>query len=363
MRGVTNFARPPSIDTLGVNYVTMKKSLFVVAGMHRSGTSAVTRLLEVMGVSLGENLMPPAHGNNEKGFFEDIDVNALNIEIQNFLGTDWHSISMLSQNDTEVLVESNFLARARDLIHIKLSPLPSFGLKDPRITKLLPFWKKVFERCDCQVSYVIVIRHPLSVAASLKKRDGLPIEKSLLLWLEHTLLALSETSSHGRIIVDYDRFISAPESEILRISKQFGLTPDADQVESYISEFLDKNLRHSRIEPYEVPGDGDFESLINKTYHLALRAASDEMDSTDEIFSIEVEKLFSSYRKYSDFFNFMDAQNSGMARLSAAVTEHQTEIAKLTAQNKALAGKMDKYQTQSHGTRNLLRTICRRFRT
>jgi uncharacterized coiled-coil protein SlyX len=131
----------------------------------------------------------------------------------------------------------------------------------------------------------------------------------------------------------------------------------------YISEFLDKNLRHSRIEPDELLGDGEFESLINKTYHLALRAASDEIDSTDEIFSIELEKLFSSYRKYSYFFNFMDAQNSDITRLSAVVTEHQTEIARPTARNKALARKMDKYQTQSHGTRNLLRAICRRFRT
>ena len=49
----------------------------------------------------------------------------------------------------------------------------------------------------------------------------------------------------------------------------------------------------------------------------------------------------------------MDAQNSDITRLSAVVTEHQTEIARLTARNKALARKMDKYQAQPHGTRHL----------
>ena len=33
--------------------------LIVILGMHRSGTSAITRGLQVMGVSLGNNLMPP----------------------------------------------------------------------------------------------------------------------------------------------------------------------------------------------------------------------------------------------------------------------------------------------------------------
>ncbi|MCW1935103.1 hypothetical protein OMD46_00125 [Pseudomonas sp. MDMC_285] len=44
--------------------------IIVVLGMHRSGTSVVTRTLEALGISLGENLMPPAENNNEKGFLK-----------------------------------------------------------------------------------------------------------------------------------------------------------------------------------------------------------------------------------------------------------------------------------------------------
>src|SRR5665647_3705297 len=57
------------------------QKLIVVLGMHRSGTSAVTRGLQVMGVGLGDRLMPGLEGNNAKGFWEDIDLNALNIEM------------------------------------------------------------------------------------------------------------------------------------------------------------------------------------------------------------------------------------------------------------------------------------------
>ena len=55
------------------------KLIVVVLGMHRSGTSAVTRGLTVLGVELGDRLMPPKENINDRGFFEDIDINAINV--------------------------------------------------------------------------------------------------------------------------------------------------------------------------------------------------------------------------------------------------------------------------------------------
>src|SRR4030065_2921311 len=78
---------------------TGEKSIVVVLGMHRSGTSAITRALQVLGIDLGERLMLPAAGNNEKGFFEDIDVNAINIEMLGALGQDWHTLSLIPADE------------------------------------------------------------------------------------------------------------------------------------------------------------------------------------------------------------------------------------------------------------------------
>ena len=44
--------------------------LVLVLGMHRSGTSALARGLRVLGIALGDDLLP-AHPCNPKGFFED----------------------------------------------------------------------------------------------------------------------------------------------------------------------------------------------------------------------------------------------------------------------------------------------------
>src|SRR5260221_9287576 len=71
-----------------------KNQLVVVVGMHRSGTSALARALPALGVELGNRLMPPIAGENDKGFWEDLDVNELNIEILRRLGAEWDSLEL-----------------------------------------------------------------------------------------------------------------------------------------------------------------------------------------------------------------------------------------------------------------------------
>ena len=50
-----------------------KKRLTFILGMHRSGTSLITKAVQVAGVDLGDNLLPPGP-DNPTGFWEDADV-------------------------------------------------------------------------------------------------------------------------------------------------------------------------------------------------------------------------------------------------------------------------------------------------
>ena len=52
-----------------------------VLGMHRSGTSALTRSLLTLGVDLGGHLMEPMPEINAKGFWEDMDIYQLDEEM------------------------------------------------------------------------------------------------------------------------------------------------------------------------------------------------------------------------------------------------------------------------------------------
>ena len=49
----------------------------IVLGMHRSGTSALTGVLNRVGVNLGDNLVAP-EADNPAGYWENLDVNNAN---------------------------------------------------------------------------------------------------------------------------------------------------------------------------------------------------------------------------------------------------------------------------------------------
>lgn len=64
------------------------QQLVVVLGMHRSGTSVLARGLQVLGVELGERLLPPA-ADNPRGFWEDLDVIGIDERVLAALSRDW----------------------------------------------------------------------------------------------------------------------------------------------------------------------------------------------------------------------------------------------------------------------------------
>ena len=53
------------------------RSAIVILGMHRSGTSALAGVLNMLGCDLPETLMP-ANAYNEKGYFESNAIRLLN---------------------------------------------------------------------------------------------------------------------------------------------------------------------------------------------------------------------------------------------------------------------------------------------
>ena len=230
------------------------KSIVVILGMHRSGTSAITRGLQVLGIDLGERLMLPAENNNERGFFEDIDVNAINIELLNELGQDWHTLSLIQADELLHEKYAGLRLRAVELLRSRLQNTDRFGLKDPRLCRLLPFWQKVFEHLQVEVSYVIAVRNPLSVAKSLEARNQLPHEKSHYLWLEHILPSVLLTQGARRVVVDYDLLLENPQQQIARMSMALGLGNRLDpaRLAEFSRDFLDIRLRHTSYKPEDV---------------------------------------------------------------------------------------------------------------
>ena len=309
---------------------TLKKKIIVVLGMHRSGTSAVARSLQVFQIDLGDKLMPAAEGNNPKGFWEDLEINALNEEMLRAIDAGWHHFSRVKLNHVALLRKAGFFDRAVALLMSKTSVAPAFGFKDPRTTKLLPFWKPVFARCDFQVKYVLVVRHPMSVMKSLAKREGFVPEKSYMLWLAHVLEGLTGTNQTDRVLVDYDRLIENPERELNRVSAALGMSISADKLEEFKIEFLDTALRHTVYKPLELKKDIHCPPLVGDIYQELLKVAADK-DSLDSTrFQSVLAKWEQEFARHENISNRADRLDIEKTALAQSITYRDAQINVLT---------------------------------
>lgn len=254
--------------------------IITVLGMHRSGTSTVTRGLMALGVGLGDHLHP-ASTDNPKGFWEDKDCLKINEELLALFGSAYDRLNLradIPANDPKVL---DLQVRAAEILRDNLQQGNGlWGFKDPRTCRLLAFWKPLLSATGSDLAFVICLRNPMSVARSLQKRDAIAFEKSYLLWLQHMLAALQETAEAGpRVVVEYDRLIAQPRYELQRIAQSLTLDfvgSEADTT-AYVDEFLEDKLWNNRFSAADLAIDSRSPPAVTLLYSVLSRVAADEL--------------------------------------------------------------------------------------
>jgi hypothetical protein len=286
-----------------------RKTVIAVIGMHRSGTSALTRGLQVMGIALGENLIEAAEGINPKGFWEDADLNELNRDMLAALGKDWHGLTGIGSEDVARLAGLGFVERAGELLDEKTSKSSTFGFKDPRVAKLFPFWYPVLRRSGFDVHYVYVLRNPLSVVQSLVKRDRMDPGRAYYLWLGYVIPPLRGLMNEPLWMVDYDRLITEPSAELGGMAETFGYQLDPGELEVYQNEFLDPTLRHASFDAEDLENDPACPALVREVYADLFRVASHEAPLREvvteqklESWEQELIRLEPSFRLVDDLY-------------------------------------------------------------
>jgi hypothetical protein len=220
----------------------------VVLGMHRSGTSALARCLNLLGAGIAEQLIP-ANWGNERGFWEDPEVVSADDEAFTKLGFVWHDVRPLPERWWEEPVLEPVRLRIAMVVRRESTRHRLWVVKDPRISRLLPLWQAVLAAEGCEPLYLVTLRHPAEVAASQARRDGFSPAKSNLLWLRHVLEAEYHTRGTRRVLVRFDDMLDDWRSEVGRIGETLGVDwPIAvGEAAPRIAEFLSGKLRHFSV--------------------------------------------------------------------------------------------------------------------
>jgi hypothetical protein len=208
----------------------MQRHLLFVLGMHRSGTSALTGAFAKSGAFPGTQLIP-ATTDNAEGYWECAPVVHLNDQLLLRMGARWDSVAPLPAGWMSLpLIEAarEFAAR---IVASEFGDSKFAVLKDPRLCRLLPFWRTVFDRAGFTPSCVLMVRRPMEVAASLARRDQFAPEKSLAMWYAHIVDAERDSRGMPRAMVSYDALLEDVPGTLTRVCEDasYPLKPSAAQ--------------------------------------------------------------------------------------------------------------------------------------
>ena len=245
----------------------------LVLGMHRSGTSAVTRVLNLLGVELGANLMRPGD-DNPLGFWEHEEAVAIHESLLAALEMTWDDPRPLPAN----WQDSDAAVAARDaiaeLVEREFAGHALWAVKDPRLCRFVPLWTQALTQLGVEPRALLVSRHPVEVAHSLAHRNALPGAIGQLLWTRHMLEAEANSAELRRCLIGYDELLEDWRAVMGRVASDLGVDlGDLRDASGEIGAYLTPQLRHHHASTHE-DGVEDFAKPLLTTLQSGLNTAT-----------------------------------------------------------------------------------------
>ncbi len=228
----------------------------LILGMHRSGTSLVSGIINKLGIFGGEEEALGRSGEwNPKGYWEFRKLTQANNRILALLGKRWDRVAgiddaLFIQHGQKIASICEGLAPA----FAKFAEQGDWAIKDPRMCLLLPAWRDYFR----SPLAVLVVRDPVEVAISLNKRNQMPLTVGVALWEAYMRSALRHSQGMPRILVDYNALLQEPGHKIQTLHGK--LAEHGVEVSAMTEEiigFVDSALYRSRNR------DLDSKALLN----------------------------------------------------------------------------------------------------
>lgn len=333
--------------------------------MHRSGTSAVTRVLGYLGAGLPATLLPPSEFN-EPGYWESSVLMALHDDLLASFNSAWDDFSALPDDWDETGKERDFRRRFIEALESEFGEEDLFVLKDPRIVRFIPFWLRMLSEIEVEPLFIVPYRDPFAVAASLENRGTLAVSHALLLWLRHVVEAEIGTRDQRRAIVSYDRLLADWRQQVEAMARDLGLEWPAsiEAAAPEIEAFLSERYRHhgSRPTATSTRGPGDLFALVERAFAMLERgevgaewaSGWDEISEGLEALSNSVEMPMPNTEVFVRLRQEGDGLQAEAARLGGNLVEVQNEARRLSEDNAGLTQALEGMQTELTGVRGEL---------
>ncbi len=298
-----------------------KRTCILILGMHRSGTSALTRVINHLGADIPMFLLPE-NDDNPTGFWESREICQLNDEILQSCGTSWEDWQQFSLTRLHSSTHNGLVLRGIEILtqHVKNSSF--FVFKDPRFCRLFPFWIDVLRKLDIDTKCILLFRNPLEVAASLTKRNNFSCEHALLLWLRYVLDAEHFSRNIPRALTTYSDLLSNWKKSVHSIAHTLDLEwpVQPSTITEKIDHFLQTGNQHHVFSDADISQQGDVGQWVNEIY-FALKELQN--DPTAQSAYDTFDSIRSLFNRASDVFGPIIERNEQLLmQQQTQITQH-----------------------------------------
>jgi O-antigen biosynthesis protein len=223
------------------------RTCILVLGMHRSGTSALTRVLSLLGAALPRDLNTGTI-ENTVDYWEPLPLVECHNAMLHASGSRWDDWRALKIQDMDSGSFERFKEEVSGIVEKQFGNSPLFVLKDPRISRFAPFYRDVLKEMGIAPRYILALRNPLAVMMSLRERDDMAPGFAGLLWLRHMLDAEHATRGEVRVIASYERLVADWREVVTHIAAGLQLnwpTPPhtaAPAIDTYLTPAMQHHL-------------------------------------------------------------------------------------------------------------------------
>lgn len=325
-----------TLDTalhVGKNQKEIKEKVCIlILGMHRSGTSALSRTLNLLGYTLPDRLIPAGEGN-EGGHWEPQNIVIFNERLLEDMQSEWASFCTPAVSSLSPADRKHAEIQVAEMLQQEYGGAQNIVLKDPRLCQFEALYSRELEALGYRVVPIIAVRNPVEVVKSLQRRGSWPTgfgsSQAVLIWLRHFLDAEFSTRGKQRTFIDFTSLMNGWQSEIQRVSKQGGFSYPEDIAETapLIEEFLRPDLRNQKARSDDFSGQPLLRGWCMKAYDAAKRLTVNPHSSTAQNALDEVRSQFGSAELFLS--DFSDESFKSIEKLSRQQSHTEENVKRL----------------------------------
>jgi hypothetical protein len=300
------------------------RTLVLVAGSGRSGTSLFSGILQRLGYTVPTPEVP-ADETNPRGFAEsqwvvDFHTRLLagaRVQTADGRPAAWAEMARVGLDEATQDQLRTWLAE-------QFAAADHLIVKDPRLSWFLPLWRSCAREVGAEPVFVTMLRHPAAVIESKTRwyGDAQGEAGRAAGWVNQTLFTERATRDSRRVFVHYEDLLEDWTRSVARAGQVLDLELIRDAPASALRDahgFVDRTLSRSRPEWSDQRLPGPLRAQADKVWELVSRLANAETppDATGAI----GDRLDDVRAAYVDFYAEAEAvaQSSiAAARRSAA---------------------------------------------